>query len=107
MPQFLVKVFAILGLNRLNSVCFLVNSSVIFTQLILDLRSLKSGLRTLTVLDFLVIFLGYTRLNLTNLLINLLGLSRLNLAVCFYVRVNTNYTAVCNSNSVALYLKTY
>ena len=56
MSQFLVKVFAILGLTRSNSVYFSVNSSVIFIWLILGLgalktsqRSLKSGLCTLRV----------------------------------------------------------
>ena len=43
MSQLVVKVFAILGLTQLNLVYFLVNSSVIFTWLILGLHSLKSG----------------------------------------------------------------
>ena len=59
--EFLVRVFAILGLPRFNSVYFSVNSSVIFTWLMLGLRSLKSGLCTQ---DFLVNFLGYAWLNL-------------------------------------------
>ena len=40
--QFLVKVFAILGSTQLNLAYFSVNSSVIFTLLILGLHSLKS-----------------------------------------------------------------
>ena len=43
MSQFLVKVFAILSLTQLNSIYFSVNSSLIFTWLILGLHSLKSG----------------------------------------------------------------
>ena len=43
MARIVVKVFAVLGLTRFNSVNFFVNSSVIFTWLILGLRSLKSG----------------------------------------------------------------
>ena len=72
MPQFLVKIFAILGLTWLNLVYFSVNSSVIFTWLIPGLHSLKSGQRslksnlcTLSPSDFLVNFLGYTRRKLT------------------------------------------
>ena len=42
MSQFLVKVFATLGLTQFNSVYFSIISSVIFTRLILGLRSLKS-----------------------------------------------------------------
>ena len=82
MSQFLVKVFAILGLTRLHLVYFSANSSVIFTQLILGLGSLKSSLHTLRVLKtFIINFLSYTWLNLTNLLNNLLSLSWLNLGL--------------------------
>ena len=67
MSQFLVKVFAILDLARFDSFYFSVNVSVIFTQLIIGLRPLKSGLRTLKVFkNFLLISLVNTWLNLTN-----------------------------------------
>ena len=72
MPQFLVKIFAILCLTRLNLVYFSANSSVIFTWLILGLHSLKSSqlslesnLCILSPSDFLVNFLGQTRAKLT------------------------------------------
>ena len=60
MSQFLVKVFAILGLITLSLVYFLVNFSVIFTRLILGLRSLR------TFKTFLLISYVITQLNLTN-----------------------------------------
>ena len=91
MSQFLVKVFAILGLTWFNSVYFSVNFSVIFTQLILNLcslkssqHSLKSGLHTLRLLKTVVVISSYTWLNLTNLLINLFGLSQLNLGLFLF-----------------------
>ena len=40
MPQILVKILAILGLTHLNLIYFLANPSVIFTWLIIGLRSL-------------------------------------------------------------------
>ena len=73
MSQFLLKVFAILGLTWLNSVYFLVTSSVIFTRLILGLCSIERlaltkerFMHTKSPEDFLINFLGYTRLNLNN-----------------------------------------
>ena len=74
--------------NSVQLVYFLVNFSVIFTRLILGLRSLKSGwlslksgLRTLrTFKTFFLISLVNTWLNLTNLQ----GLSRLNHGLFVY-----------------------
>ena len=88
MSQFVLKVFAILGLTWFKSVYLSVNFSVIFTRLILGLRSLKSGwlslksgLRTLrTFKTFFLISLVNTWLNLTNLQ----GLSRLNHGLFVY-----------------------
>ena len=79
MSQFLVKVFAVLGLTQLNLVYFFVNSSVIFTRLILDLHSLMS--------QFLVeVFavLGLTLLNRVYFLVNS--------SVYNFFLVNTQFT---------------
>ena len=60
MSQFLVKVVAIIGLIPFSLVYFFVNFSVIFTRLILGLRSLR------TFKTFLLISYVITQLNLTN-----------------------------------------
>ena len=90
MSQFLVEIFAILGLTRFISVHFSINFSVTFTQLILGLRSLKSSyyslktdLRTLRVFKtFLLISSVNSRLNLTNYWLHDLSLLNLGLFSC-------------------------
>ena len=94
MSYFQVKVFAIHCLVQFNSVYFLFNFSVIFTQLIFSLCSLKSGQHSLkrglcklrVFKTFLLISSVNTWLNITNCwLICTVYLGLLTL-VCFYVK---------------------